>query len=316
MNIVFMGTPDFALETLKQIHNSGHNILAVVCQPDKQVGRGMKVQMPPTKEYAVANNIEVLQPEKIKNNQEFFDKVKSLKPDIIVVVAYGKILPQDILDIPKYGSMNVHGSLLPKYRGAAPIQWAIINGDETTGVTTMKMDAGMDTGDMYLKSEIPIEKDDTYGTMYEKLKLLGAKLAVKTLDDILDGTIKAKKQGDDFSTAPMIFKEDTKIDFYKSAYSAVNLIRGVNPAPGAWFTYEDKVFKVWKAEELSEEEFSESELTSKPGCIIVSNSKEGLIIETSSGLLSVLEIQAPNSKRMNIKDYLRGNEIKVGSILN
>ena len=144
------------METLQKIHESGHNILAVVCQPDKQVGRGMKIQMPPTKEYAIANNIEVLQPEKIKNNQEFFDKINSLNPDITVVVAYGKILPQNILDIPKYGSMNVHGSLLPKYRGAAPIQWAIINGDETTGVTTMKMDAGMDTGDMYLKSEIPI----------------------------------------------------------------------------------------------------------------------------------------------------------------
>lgn len=315
MNIVFMGTPDFALETLKQIHNGGHNILAVVCQPDKQVGRGMKVQMPPTKEYALANNIDVLQPEKIRNNEEFLEKIKSLKPDIIVVVAYGKILPQELLDIPKYGSMNVHGSLLPKYRGAAPIQWAIINGDETTGVTTMKMDAGMDTGDMYLTSEIPIEKDDTYGTLYEKLKLLGARLAVKTLDDILDGTIKPKKQGDDFTTAPMIFKENTKIDFYKSAYSAVNLIRGVNPAPGAWFVYEDKVFKVWKAEELSEDYLSEEEQNNNPGSIVVSNSKEGLIITTSSGLLNVLEIQAPNSKRMPIKDYLRGNELKVGTIL-
>ena len=316
MNIVFMGTPDFALETLKQIHNSGHNILAVVCQPDKQVGRGMKVQMPPTKEYAINNDIEVIQPNKIRNNEEFFEKIKSLKPDIIVVVAYGKILPQEILDIPKYGSMNVHGSLLPKYRGAAPIQWAIINGESVTGVTTMKMDAGMDTGDIYHTAEVPIEKDDTYGTLYEKLKILGAKLAVKTLDDILDGTIKAKKQPEEFSTAPMIFKEDTKIDFYKSAYSAVNLIRGANPAPGAWFNYEDKVFKVWKAEEVSDEYFDKSELGLEPGSVVVSNSKEGLMIITSSGVLSILEIQAPNSKRMNILDYLRGNEIKVGSKLN
>jgi len=314
MNIVFMGTPDFALETLKQIHNSGHNVLAVVCQPDKQVGRGMKVQMPPTKEYAIANDIEVLQPEKIRNNEEFINKLKNLKPDIIVVVAYGKILPQEVLDIPKYGSMNVHGSILPKYRGAAPIQWAIINGEDVTGVTTMKMDAGMDTGDIYLTSEIPIEKEDTYGTLYEKLKILGAKLAVRTLDDILDGTIKAKKQGDDFSTAPMIFKENTKIDFYKSAFSAVNLVRGANPTPGAWFNYEDKSFKVWKAEEVSDEYFEKDEL--KPGNVLVSNSKEGLMIATSSGIFSVLEIQAPNSKRMNILDYLRGNTIKVGTILN
>ena len=314
MNIVFMGTPDFALETLKQIHNSGHNVLAVVCQPDKQVGRGMKIQMPPTKEYAIANDIEVLQPDKIRKNEEFFEKIKSLKPDIIVVVAYGKILPQEILDIPKYGSMNVHGSLLPKYRGAAPIQWAIINGDEVTGVTTMKMDAGMDTGDIYLTSEIPIEKEDTYGTLYEKLKILGAKLAVKTLDDILDGTIKAKKQGEDFSVAPMIFKEDTQIDFYKSAYSAVNLVRGTNPNPGAWFKYEYKIFKVWKAEEVNDEILEKND--SKTGTVLVSNIREGLLIATSSGIFSVLEIQAPNSKRMALSAYLRGNEIKVGTILN
>ena len=312
MNIVFMGTPDFALETLQKIHESGHNILAVVCQPDKQVGRGMKIQMPPTKEYAIANNIEVLQPEKIKNNQEFFDKINSLNPDITVVVAYGKILPQNILDIPKYGSMNVHGSLLPKYRGAAPIQWAIINGDETTGVTTMKMDAGMDTGDMYLKSEIPIEKDDTYGTLYEKLKSLGAELAVETLRKIQDGTITSTKQGDEFTIAPMIFKEDTKIDFETSAQSIVDLIRGVNPAPGAWFVYNDKIFKVWKAETVEQDELENN----TPGCVIVSNSKEGLLISTGKGLLNVLEIQAPNSKKMSINDYLRGNEILVNTKLN
>lgn len=309
MNIVFMGTPDFALETLKELHSNGHNILAVVCQPDKQVGRGMKFQMPPTKEFAVQNNIEVLQPEKIRKNEEFLNRIKELNPDIIVVVAYGKILPKSLLDIPKYGSMNVHGSLLPKYRGAAPIQWAIINGESTTGVTTMKMDAGMDTGDMYLTSEIPIEPNDTYGTLYEKLKQLGAKLAVKTLECLANNSVSPIKQSDDFTIAPMIFKEDTKIDFNKDTNSIVNLIRGVNPAPGAWFIYDEKVFKIWKAEKI------DSELGLSPSIIVTANSKEGLVIGTSDGFVNVLELQAPNSKRMSAKDYLRGNEIKVGTLL-
>lgn len=310
MNIVFMGTPDFALETLKAIYNSGHNVLAVVSQPDKPVGRGMKCQMTPTKEFAIQNDIKVFQPAKIRKNEEFFDELRKLKPDIIVVVAYGKILPEEILTIAKYGCMNVHASLLPKYRGAAPIQWAIINGEKTTGVTTMKLDKGMDTGDMYLKEEVPIDPEDTYGTLYEKLKRVGGQLAIKTLDVIAEGSVKPKPQVEPFSVAPMIFKDDCKIDFMKSAFAICNLIRGVNPTPGAWTTLNDVVYKIWRAEEVSDEDFDDVDGIEQPGTVIKSNDKEGLFISTASGIISILEIQAPNSKRMNICDFLRGRPIK------
>ena len=272
--------------------------------------------MPPTKQFAVENNIKVMQPEKIKKNEEFINELKALKPDIIVVVAYGKILPASVLEIPKYGCMNVHGSLLPKYRGAAPIQWAIINGEEVTGVTTMKMDVGMDTGDILLKEEVKIEKNETYGTLYEKLKKLGAKLASKTLDCILDGTVKPKKQPEEFSVAPMIFKDDCKIDFLKSAFAISNLVRGVNPAPGAWATLDGTVYKIWDAEEMDEKLFSGYSGVEVPGTIICSNSQKGLFIATASGVLSVKEIQAPNAKRMGILDFLRGKRLEEGKIFN
>ncbi len=304
------GTPDFALETLKAIFEAGHNILAVVSQADKKVGRGMKVQMTPTKEFAVEKGIKVLQPEKIRKNEEFIAEIRNLNPDIIVVVAYGKILPKEILEIPRLGCMNVHGSLLPKYRGAAPIQWAIINGEDKTGITTMKMDEGMDTGDMYLTKEVVIEKDDTYGTLYEKLKLEGAKLAVETLEKINDGTIESTKQPDDFTIAPMIFKEDCKIDFNKSAKEITNLVRGVNPAPGAWFNIEDQIFKVWKTDYVQFDDLEMANEDAVPGTILVSDSKKGLYISTKDGILSILEIQAPNMKKMEIKEYLRGHSIK------
>ncbi len=308
------GTPDFALETLKEIYKSGHNILAVVSQPDKKVGRGMKVQMTPTKEFAVENEIKCFQPEKIRNNEEFINNIKALKPDIIVVVAYGKILPKELLDIPKYGCMNVHGSLLPKYRGAAPIQWAIINGEEVTGVTTMKMDVGMDTGDIYLTQEVEITKEDTYGSLYEKLKKVGAKLAIRTLDCIVEGSCKPKKQPEEFSVAPMIYKENCKINYMQSAFSIVNLIRGVNPMPGAWTTLDDETYKFWSAEEVEEDDFKDVKGDLAPGTILESDSKHGLFIATASGVLSVKEIQAPGAKRMNILDFLRGKKLEVGKI--
>ena len=275
----------------------------------------MKIIPTPTKEFAIENNIKVLQPAKIRNNEEFIEELKSLNPDIIVVVAYGKILPKEVLDIPKYGCMNVHGSLLPKYRGAAPIQWAIINGEKVTGITTMKMDEGMDTGDMYLKEEVPIEPNDTYSSLYEKLKRVGGNLAVRTLDGILDGTLKLKKQEGDFTLAPMIFKEQCKIDYMKSAYAICNLVRGVNPAPGAWTEYDGKVLKIWNAVEVDERTVDEKSLDELPGTVIVSDNKVGLYVNTASGVISILEIQAPNGKRMSITDFLRGNKIPVGTIL-
>jgi len=274
----------------------------------------MKFQPTPTKEFAIENNIRVLQPAKIKNNEEFLNEIRELKPDIIVVVAYGKILPKELLEIPKYGCMNVHGSLLPKYRGAAPIQWAIINGEKVTGITTMKMDVGMDTGDMYLKDEVTIDREDTYGTLYEKLKKVGAKLASETLECIVEGTCKPKKQGDEFSVAPMIFKENCKIDYLKSAHAIENLVRGVNPAPGAWTVLDDKVYKIWKAVEVQDDEFEGVNEKLAPGTVLESNSKKGLFVATASGILSIEEIQAPNSKRLNILDFLRGNKIEVGKV--
>ncbi len=309
MNIVFMGTPDFALETLKAIYNSGHNILAVVSQPDKPVGRGMKFQKTPTKEFAEEKGIKVFQPAKVKGNVEFIEEIKKLKPDIIVVVAYGKILPQELLDIPKYGCVNVHGSLLPKYRGAAPIQWAIINGEEYTGITTMKMDAGMDTGDMLLTAKVKIEDSDNYGTLYEKLKEVGAKLLIETLERIIEGTVKPQKQPEEYTIAPMIYKENCKINFGKTAKEIVNLIRGVNPAPGAWMEYNGVVYKVWNARALEESETADLEKWDGPGVILKADSKNGLYISVADGVISILEIQAPNLKRMDIKDYLRGHEI-------
>ena len=317
MNIVFMGTPDFAVESLKCLYEAGHNILAVVSQPDKPVGRGMKLTPTPTKEFAIEKNIKVYQPEKIRNNTEFIAELKALNPDVMVVVAYGKILPVEILEIPKYGSINVHGSLLPKYRGAAPIQWSIINGDSETGVTTMYMDKGMDTGDMLLKETIAIEDNDTYGTLYEKLKILGGKLIVKTIDAIEKNEVKREKQPEEFTVAPMIFKENCRIDWNKSALEIRNLVRGVNPAPGAWTTLNKNVYKIWQCEILNESECKSLKDDTKniSGIVLVSNSKEGLIIKTGKDLISVKEIQAPNSKRMNILDYLRGKSIEVGSLL-
>lgn len=308
MNIVFMGTPDFAVESLSKIYEAGHNVLAVVSQPDRPSGRGMKLVPTPVKEYALSKNIKVYQPEKIKHNEEFINEIKSLKPDVIVVVAYGKILPIDILNIPKYGAINVHGSLLPKYRGSAPIQWAIINGEEKTGITTMYMSEGMDTGDMILKQEVKIDDNDTYGTLYDKLKRVGGKLIVETLEKVADGTVTREKQSEDFSLAPMIEKNMGNIDWNKSAIEIRNLIRGLNPMPGA-YTYlgEDKI-KIWSSEVIQDVAINNF----APGMIIKSNSTEGLFISTGNGILKIIEMQMPNSKKMLATDYLRGHVVEEG----
>ena len=311
MNIIFMGTPDFAVESLAKIYESGHNILAVVSQPDKPSGRGLKLFPTPVKEYALGKNLEVYQPEKIKNNEEFIHKIKALKPDVIVVVAYGKLLPKEILSIPRYGCINVHGSLLPKYRGSAPIQWAIINGEEKTGITTMYMSEGMDTGDMILKQEVTIEEDDTYGTLYEKLKKVGGKLILETLEKIADGLIPREKQSELFSIAPMIEKSMGNINWSKSAIEIRNLIRGLNPMPGAYTNLDDKKMKIWAAEIMPD--IIENDMVS--GTIIKANAKEGLLVSTGDGVLKITELQMPNAKKMMAEEYLRGNVIEVGSIL-
>lgn len=207
LNIVFMGTPDFARDSLKALVEAGHNIKLVVTNPDKPKGRGMKMIASDVKIYAEEHNLKVVQPLRVKNNPEFVQELKEINPDIICVVAYGKIIPKEILDIPKYGCINVHGSLLPKYRGAAPIQWAVLNGDKETGITTMFMDEGMDTGDMILKEVVKIEEDETTGELWDRLSLIGGKLLIKTIEQIENNTFKREKQPDEFTIAPMLKKK-------------------------------------------------------------------------------------------------------------
>ena len=309
MKIVFMGTPDFAKESLEAIYDAGHEILGVVTNPDRPKGRGMKMVASPVKEYAISKNLEIYQPEKIRNNEEFIEKMKSLQPDVICVVAYGKILPQEVLDIPKLGCINVHGSLLPQYRGAAPIQWAVINGDKVTGITTMYMDIGMDTGDMILKEEIEIGENETTGELWNKLSQIGGKLLVKTLEQIKNGTAPRIPQRGEFSMAPMLNKEMSRIDWKnKNANEIKNLVRGLDPIMGTYSYLEGKKIKIWKVEVLNDKNSSE-----EYGTVIKADSKEGLYVSAKDGIIKVLEIQGENAKRMNIQDFLRGNTIPEGS---
>lgn len=309
--IVFMGTPDFAQESLKSIYEAGHNILAVVTNPDKPKGRGMKLAISPVKEYALSQNLEVLQPEKVRKNEEFIEKIKNMNPDYLCVVAYGKILPKELLDIPSKGAINVHGSLLPKYRGAAPIQWAVLNGEKETGITTMYMDEGMDTGDMILKEIVPIEDDETTGELWQKMSKVGGKLLVETIKQIEEGTAPREKQTGEFSMAPMLSKEMAKIDWETQTTAEINnLVRGLNPIMGAYTTISNKKLKIWKTKIVKEqEEYLQNANKFKPGEIVYANEKVGLYIKTIDGVLSILEIQPENSKRMNIGDYLRGNKL-------
>ncbi len=308
MKIVFMGTPDFAQKSLEALYNAGHEILAVVTNIDKPKGRGMKLVESPVKEYAKSKNLTIFQPEKVRKNIEFIEQIKKLEPDVICVVAYGKILPSEILEIPKLGCINVHASLLPKYRGAAPIQWAVLNGDKTTGVTTMYMDVGMDTGDMILKQEVEIGENETTGELWDRLSIIGADLLVKTLDQIEKGTAPRIKQSDDFTMAPMLNKEISKIDWQeKTAKQIKNLVRGLNPIMGAYSYLNGKKIKFWKVE-VEEDTNSNQE----NGTVIKANDKEGLYIKAKDGILKIIEIQGENAKRMNANDFLRGNKIEIG----
>lgn len=326
MRILFMGTPDFALKSLKALYEAKYDIIGVVTNIDKPKGRGMKLVASPVKEYALEKGLPIYQPQKVRNNVEFLEEIKKLNPDLICVVAYGKILPQELLDIPKYGCVNVHGSLLPNYRGAAPIQWAVLNGDKTTGITTMFMNAGMDTGDMLLKQEVEIGEDETTGELWDKLTKIGGELLVKTLDLIEQGKTPREKQGEDFTMAPMLSKEMAKIDWQnQTAEQIKNLIRGLNPIMGAYTFLDGKKLKFWKAKlmseqellttfpELKEYEYKLNEL--EAGTILFTNPKQGLFIKAKQGILQILEIQAENAKRMSTSDFLRGNNIQAGSIL-
>ena len=326
LNILFMGTPDFAKESLESIYNAGYNILGVVTNPDKPKGRGMKVTFSPVKEFAISKNIKIYQPLKIRKNEEFLEEIKKLNPDLICVVAYGKILPKEILEIPKFGAINVHGSILPKYRGAAPIQWAVINGDKTTGVTTMFMDEGMDTGDILLKEEVEITENETTGELWERLSKIGGKLLVETLKKLEDGTLERIKQPENFSIAPMLSKDMAKIDWENlSSKDIKNLVRGLNPIMGAYTFYKDKKIKLWNVDSIENNDFfnmyenfreyKDYLKKMEPGTILISDKKVGLFIKAKDGIISVNEIQGESAKKMNIKDFLRGNKLEVGEIL-
>lgn len=325
MKIIFMGTPDFAEKSLESLYEAGYDIAAVVTNVDKPKGRGMKLVPSPVKEFAMEKGLKVLQPVKVRNNEEFIEEIKNIAPDLICVVAYGKILPKELLDIPKYGCINVHGSLLPKYRGAAPIQWAVLNGDKVTGITTMYMAEGMDTGDMILKEEVEIGENETTGELWDRMANVGAKLLVDTVKLIEAGKAPREKQGDDFSLAPMLNKEMAKIDWEeKNAEEIKNLIRGLNPIMGAYSFLNGKKIKFWRVEVLPsediEKEFPESSEYTKriekvqPGTVLFSDSKKGLYIKANNGIIRVLEIQGENAKKMGACDFLRGNQIEAGAI--
>ena len=310
LRIVFMGTPDFAQESLKAVYEAGYNIEAVVTNIDKPKGRGMKMISSPVKQFAEEKNLKIYQPVKVRNNEEFMEEIKNINPDIICVVAYGKILPKELLEIPKFGCINVHGSLLPKYRGAAPIQWSVLNGDKTTGITTMYMDVGMDTGDMILKEEVNIGNDETTGELWERLSKIGAELLVKTLKLVEEGKAPREKQGEDFTLAPMLNKEMAKIDWEtKTAIEIKNLVRGLNPIMGAYSFLNGKKIKFWKVE-ISKEIIFMGKCPYKYGTVLVADQRDGLFIHAKEGILKVLEIQGENAKKMPIGDFLRGNNIQ------
>ena len=325
LNVLFMGTPDFAAESLKSLVEEKYNIVGVVTNPDRPKGRGMKMIASPVKEYALENGLDVYQPEKVKNNIEFIEKIKELNPDIICVVAYGKILPKEILQIPKYGCINVHASILPQYRGAAPIQWAVLNGDKQTGVTTMYMDVGMDTGDIILVEKTDIGEEETTGKLWDRLSKMGGKLLVKTLKQIEEGTAPRQKQSDNFTMAPMLNKEMSKIDWQnKTAKEIHNLVRGLNPIMGAYTFLNGKKIKIWKTKVRTENELLEifPELEEyffkvkdlMMGTIMFASDKKGLFVKANEGIIQIEEIQGENAKRMPVGDFLRGNEIMAGEI--
>ena len=297
MKIVFMGTPDFSIPSLKILLASKHNILAIVTQPDKERGRGKKVSFTPVKEFAVEKNIPVYQPEKLKSNFEFVDQMKALEPDLFVVVAF-RILPKEVFEIPKYGSFNLHGSYLPKYRGAAPIQWALISGETETGLTTFKLAEKVDTGNIYLQEKVKIKPEDNFETLHDRMSELGAKIVLDTVNLIENGNYELKQQNDLLaSPAPKITKEICEINWRKPAIEIHNLVRGLSPHPAAFFIYNEKVIKIYKTEIIERNEF-------KP--FQIEQTKKELIIGCGKNALRILELQQEGRKRMSAEEFLRG----------
>lgn len=308
MKVIFMGTPDFAAGILDSIVRAGHHVVLAVTQCDKPKGRGKEIQFTPVKEKALAYQIPVYQPEKIKR-EECVEELRKYEPDIIIVAAYGQILPESILKMAKYGCVNVHASLLPKYRGAAPIQWSIIDGEKQTGVTTMMMDAGLDTGDMIDKAVVEITDEDTGGSLHDKLMEAGASLILETMDKLETGTACLTKQDDNLSCyAKMLKKDMGKIDFSMPAEKIERLVRGLNPWPSAYTSYRGKTLKIWKAyviEKEAEGEFGE----------IVELSKDSFAVKTGKNLLGIMQLQLEGKKRMDTKAFLSGIKMDKGEKL-
>ncbi len=306
MKIVFMGTPDFAVETLKAVVEAGHEVILAVTQPDKPKGRSGKLVYPPVKEWALEHNIPVYQPVKIRE-QESVDYLADFQADVFLVAAFGQILPKVILDMPRLGCVNVHASLLPKYRGAAPIQWAVIAGEKTTGVTTMMMGEGLDDGDMLLKSEIELAADETGGSLFDKLAVIGGQLAVTTIEQLDAGLITPIPQNEAEAThVGMIKKQMGLIDWTRPAVEIERLIRGLNPWPSAFSYLDGKTLKLWSA--------SVEEKSGEPGTII-SVEKGGFSVACGRGSLFVTELQLEGKKRMMAADFLRGYQLKEGQRL-
>ena len=308
MRVVFMGTPDIAVPCLKKLIDEKHDIIGVVTQPDRPKGRGKKLAMSPVKELAVEHDIPVFQPLRARDD-EFVQTMKELNPDLIVVIAFGQILPKELLEIPEKGCINIHVSLLPKYRGAAPINWVIINGEEKTGVSTMYMDEGLDTGDVILSKEFALSDTITAGELHDIMMCEGAEIMKETIDLIEKGEVPRTPQNDaEHSYAPTMNKELGRIDFSKDAVTIHNLVRGVNPWPGAFTEYDGKKMKVWKTVVTGEKSSKEA------GCVL-NVDKKGIKVNTGEGVLLIEEIQMPNKKRMPVSEYIKGNSIEEGSIL-
>lgn len=308
MKIVFMGTPDFAVGALEALIAAGHEVAAVVTQPDKAKGRGKAVVMPPAKEAAISHGIAVYQPERIKKDDEFFRVLEQLHPDVIVVAAFGQILPKRILDLPRLGCVNIHASLLPKYRGSAPIQWAVIDGESVSGVTTMMMDVGLDTGDMLEKAVVTLDEKETGGSLFDKLSWAGSDLIVSTLRKLEQGTAVREKQPEtDATYARMLDKAMGEIDWTKPAAEIERLVRGLNPWPSAYTHYDGKTLKIWSAEVSRPEKKG-----STPGTVSEVG-RDFIAVETGQDLLLIRELQLEGKKRMDTASFLRGYALEKGS---
>ena len=321
MRIVFMGTPDFSVPALKALVEAGHQVIAVVTQPDKPKGRGKEVQMTPVKIQAMEYGIPVYQPAKVRE-ASFVEVLKGLEADLYVVIAFGQILPKAVLELPKYGCINIHASLLPKYRGAAPIQWCVIDGERETGITTMMMDVGLDTGDMLEKAVIPIEEKETGGSLHDKLSMAGGDLILSTLKNLEEGTLVRTPQTDEGTCyAKMLTKSLGDIDWNQDAVSIERLIRGLNPWPSAYTMWNGKTIKIWAADVIAGREAAEflsesgvpAETGTAPGTVVCSD-KRGLVVCTGGGLLSIRELQMEGKKRMDTPAFLRGYPIPAGDV--